>query len=480
MAISAQGIGSGLDVNAIVSQLGAIERQGLKPLQTKASTLQTQLSLYGKIKSQASSLADAAANLALPTAWNAAKATSSNPNAIGVTTTSGALASSLSIEVSQLARAQSSATQAEPAGALIGADGTLTISLGTWTDGATQRTFSADASKTAVNISVASTDTLTTLAEKINSSSAGVTASVLKDGNTERLMMRSTSTGAASGFAISTNATTGSLDRFSLNSPVSTTATDGSSTGMFISQTALSAQVKINGISVSSEKNTIENALPGVTVNLNQVTSTPVEVNVSNDLDSVKSKIQAVLDSYNALNQTLADATKYDAATKKGAPLQGDSMTLGIQSALRGMLGSSSLGSSLYTVLSDVGIERQTDGSLKMNASKMTSALGNLSELQKLFTTNNNDSTTNGFALKVRDFSRGLVAFDGRVTTRTEGIQKSISNNQLDQERVNARADRVEAALRRQYTALDAQMAQMGGLTSFVSSQIAQWNKSTG
>ena len=45
MGISAAGVGSGLDVNSIVTQLVAIEKQSLQPLQTKASTFQAQLSL---------------------------------------------------------------------------------------------------------------------------------------------------------------------------------------------------------------------------------------------------------------------------------------------------------------------------------------------------------------------------------------------------------------------------------------------------
>ena len=487
MAISSQGIGSGIDVNSIVTQLGAIERQGLKPLQAKASTFQSQLSLYGKIKSQASTLGDAAANLSLSSGWSIPKGTSSNSAAVGVTATTGAAASALSVEVSQLARGQSSATVAQTAGAELGSAGTLTISLGTWTDGLTDRTFLEDVTKTAVAVSVVSTDTLATLAEKINAASAGVTASVLKDGDTERLMFRSSSTGAASGFAVA--ASTTELDNFSLKTPVSKSATDGSVSGMFISQTAQSAKVSINGISVTSTTNTLADAVPGVSLSLNQVTTAPAEITITNDLDAVKGKIQAVVDAYNTLNQTLMDATKYDAATKKGAPLQGDSMTLGLQSAMRSMLSSQTLVGTKsdgsggltgdYRTLSSIGIERQTDGSLKVNSSKITTALSTLSDIQKVFTINNSDTGTNGFALKIRDFSRGLVAFDGRVTTRSTGIQKSITNNLSDQDRVNARADRVEASLRKQYTALDTQMSQMGGLTSFVSSQIAQWNKSS-
>jgi flagellar hook-associated protein 2 len=130
--------------------------------------------------------------------------------------------------------------------------------------------------------------------------------------------------------------------------------------------------------------------------------------------------------------------------------------------------------------LSDAGIERQTDGSLKINSTKLTSAMQDTDNLKKLFTANNSDPVTNGFGLKVRDFARGLVAFDGVVTNKSTALQGSITRNSKDQDRVNDRAARVEVQLRKQYNTLDAQMAQMNGLSSYVTAQLAQWNKSTG
>lgn len=84
MAISAPGVGSGLDVNSIVSQLVAIEKQPLTQLQSKATTFQSQLSLYGKVKSQASALGDAAALLAGPTGWNTQKQVPPIPALLGL------------------------------------------------------------------------------------------------------------------------------------------------------------------------------------------------------------------------------------------------------------------------------------------------------------------------------------------------------------------------------------------------------------
>lgn len=464
MAISSQGIGSGLDVNSIVSQLVAIEKQPLQQLQVKASTLKAQLSLYGTVKSQASTFGDMAALLAGASGWNIPKASSSNASAVTVTTSANAAAASISVEVSQLARAQSTGSAGIAAGTAAGASGNLTIELGTWSD-ALPPVFTPGSS---LSVAVDAADTLTAIAAKINATAnVGVTATVLRDGSNERLVIKSNSSGTAAGFRVAAPAVAGSL---SLTNP-----SDGVN---FVGQSAQDAKVKINGVSVVSATNKMTDVLPGVSLQLTQTTSAPVEVTVENDLDAIQKNIQNFVDAYNALNKTLADATKYDAFAKKGGLLQGDSTTVGLQNTLRAILGSSSSGSS-FSRLSEIGIERQADGSLKLNATKLKTAMQDTDNLKKLFATDNSDAATNGFGLKVRDFARGLVASDGQVTNKSTALQGSITRNSTDQDRVSDRAARVEVALRRQYTALDRQMAQMTGLSAYVTAQLAQWNKPT-
>lgn len=463
MTISSTGIGSGLDVKSIVSQLVAIEKQPLVQLQSKASTLQTQLSEYGVIKSQVSTLYDASALLSGPSGWNAQAATSSNPAAVGITADNTASASSFSVEVQQLARAQTTASAAVTAGTAANASGSLNIEIGKWSS---STSFSPASS---VQVSIAATDTVSAIATKINAANAGVTATVLNSGGMDRLVIKSSSTGTAAGFRLNTPADAG-LASLGLTNP---------SDAGFVGQMALDASVKINGVSVSAASNTMANVVPGVTLQLNQVTTAPVDLTVASDTTAIQKNIQSFVDAYNALNQTIADATKYDAATKIGGPLLGDSTTLGIQTTLRSILGSSSTGSS-YAYLTDVGIERQTDGSLKINQTKLSSAMGspaNLANLKSLFTANNGSTTSNGFGVKLRDFTHGLINFDGLVTGKSASIQTAINNNSKDQDNVNTRASKVEAQLLQQYSALDAKMASFTSLNSYVTAQLAVWNK---
>jgi len=477
MAISSQGIGSGLDVNSIVTQLVAIEKQPIKTLQAKATTLQSQLTLYGTIKSQVSALKDAATTLASASSWAVQAATSSNTSAATVSVDSTAASTSFGLDITRLAQAQTTASRSIATGASLGAGagtGQLSIQLGSW-GAAGAGPFVAGAA-TAVTVNVNESDTYATIASAINAANAGVRATVLKIGNTERLSFQSTTSGSDAGFSIASNSGFAALDSLSFTSLANGSE---SASGMESGQVGLNATFKINGVAVESATNTVANVVPGVTLNLAQTTSvgSPVQISVAQDKVALQKSIQAFADAYSALSKTLADSTKYVQGGKSGV-LQGDSTTVGLQSLMRKIIGSSSVGST-YTRLSEVGLEQQADGSLKLNTTKLTTAMGDLSNLQKLFTTNNSNTATNGFGLKLRDLASGLLASDGTVSNKSTALQGAITRNGDEQDRISVRAAMVEKQLRAQYSALDAQMARMSGLSSYVTAQLAQWNKSS-
>lgn len=470
MSISSTGVGSGLDVNSIVSQLVAIEKQPLKTLQTKSTTFQSQLSAYGTIKSQVSALGDAASTLASASNWSVQKASSSS-TAVTATATTSASQTAFTISVSQLSRAQTTASRSLASGATLGTageTGALTFNLGSWATGS----FVGSGSPITVS-GVNGDDSLAAIAAKINAASAGVSATVLKSGSQERLVFKASNTGEAAGFQVSSDGGFTGLASLSFND-LSTAAE--SSSGMQLGQTGLNANLTINGVAIESASNTLSDVVPGVTLKLNQTTSTPADVTIETDQEQVQKNIQTFVDSYNALTKTLTSTTRYVSGGVSGV-LQGDSTTIGLQKVLRSMVSSISSGSS-YSRLTDVGLEQQTDGTLKINQTKLTSALADMSNLQTLFTKNNSDTTTNGFGLKFKDFSQGLIASDGTVTNKSTSIQGAIKRNTTEQDRVNDRAARVEKQLRQQYSALDVKMAQMTSLGSYVTAQLAQWNKS--
>ena len=483
--ISSVGIGSGLDVKSIVTQLVALEKQPLKSLQVKATNFQSQVSAFAQIQSEFSALSDVAQRISAPGAWSARTTSSSNTAAATITATSTTAATSFTLDVDALAQVQSVSSAQLGTGQAIGA-GTLTLQLGSWTGGGS--TFMPAASGP-VKVTVTATDKVVDIAAKINAAGAGVVATAFFDGKQDRLVLRSKETGEAAGFQMKV---TKAVNDFSGNEVgLSRLAFDPAAGAFGMAQAGLpvqygqNAQVRINGLAVTSATNTLENNIPGVTIKLLATTTTnfgPGEtrssatMRISEDVTLAVKNVSDFVTAYNTLNKTLTELTKFDSATKTGALFQGDSSVVGLQTVLRNMASSISAGGGAYQRLSDIGLERQLDGSLVIKTPKLSLAANNGTALQALFTTNNNNPLSNGFALKFDALSRGVLASSGAVTNKAAALQREIQRNSDAQEKVNERAAVVEARLNKQYSALDARMAQLTALNAFVAQQVTLWN----
>jgi flagellar hook-associated protein 2 len=472
MAISSTGLGSGLDVTSIISQLSALEKQPLKALQTKATNLQTQLSTVGIIQSQVSTLSAAATKLGSVLNWKGATTTSSNTAAVSATAATGAAATIYSVEVSKLAKSQSLAlpttvgSTALPTATEQLGYGTLSIKVG---------------SKAAVDINIADGQgTLTQIAAKINAvSGLGVSASVISDGSGKvNLMLRATDTGSDGAFTVT--ATEGTGGTVSVPSNLSRLSYTTGNFAMAQNQAAQNAEATINGVAVTSSKNTLTEVIDGLSLTLSQVTTAPVEVTVAKDTASIAKNVQDFIAAYNALNATLSAATAYDAGTKSAGPLQGDSVATGLQKALRSLVGSTSVTGSTLSRLADVGITSKLGGDLELDSKKLTSAFSDLPNLQLLFTNFSGEDSKNGFGLRIKNFANGLLAATGTVTNKTNAVKKAIDLNSTEQTKVNTRASNLETRLKAQYAALDTKMASLTALNSYVAQQVTTWNKSNG
>ena len=113
-------IGGSIDVGSIVSQLMAVERQPLSRLQEQQKSYQSKLSAFGQLQSAMSKLQDAATALTKSSTFSATTASAGDTKAFTVSSTASAQTGSYNIEVSQLARAQRTATSATTAPDLSG------------------------------------------------------------------------------------------------------------------------------------------------------------------------------------------------------------------------------------------------------------------------------------------------------------------------------------------------------------------------
>lgn len=285
--ITSAGLGSGIDVESLITQLMSLEKQPITKLQAKDKSYDTKLSAFGTLKSQLSSLQTAAESISTKSTYAVYKATIADTAVASAVAGSSAKAGSYQLEVNSLATSQVAMSASKPNGYTF-ATGTLTIATG---------------SKT-TNISItAGNNSMTGMRDAINAANAGVTASLVTDvsGDTS-LKIASTNTGTSNAFTL-----TGiGLDFDPSNIPGS-----GAEIYAADSYAATNAQFKINGTSYVRQSNYVTNAIGGVSLSLS-ATNTGHPTTLSISQSSTKS-------SFSSYKTSVADSTIASAAAGSGA-----------------------------------------------------------------------------------------------------------------------------------------------------------------
>ncbi len=473
MLISSPGIGSGLDVNSIVSQLVAIERQPIRQLQTQASRLQTQISAFGKVQSTLSTLRDASVKLSTAATFQASTATSSDTATLGASATSGALSGNFSVLVSRLAQTQTLASAASAGATTSLGSGVLRIELGDFDS--VPAVPKAGAAAVDITIDPAKSS-LADVRDQINAAGAGVAASIVNDVSGSRLVLRSAATGQENGFRVQVlnDADGNTGDAAGLSALAFDPAAGGISV-MARSQTAANAQATINGIAVESTSNTLAGTIEGMTLNLRKLGQ--AEVVVEPDTEALKKSVDDFVTAYNESIKLLRAQTSFDPTSKVAGPLQGDRSGSAMLSQLRGLFTGNGGISTVFTRMADVGLNLDTDGMVKVDDTKLKAALANGPELQKLFANADTVTPANaGFGNRLQAWLNLSLNTDGTLESRTQSLQARVRNNEQAQARLEDRVARTEVRLQRQYTALDTRMGQLTGLSSFVTQQLTLLN----
>lgn len=242
-------------------------------------------------------------------------------------------------------------------------------------------TFEQDGSQLSGSVVIDSTNnTLQGIRDAINKAALGVTATIVSDGSAtpNHLVLQSSKTGASTTIKLTVDGGDVALTDLLGYDPAGVQ-------NLKQNTAAQSTQLDVNGIAVSSATNSISGAIQGVSLTVGAVGS--ANLTVSKDSAAVKSGVEAFVKAYNDLNKAIKDLSSYDASTKKGGVLLGDSATQNIQSQVRKQLTTSITGlSGNLTTLSQVGITFQKDGTLALNSAKLSSAISdNFADVGKLF-----------------------------------------------------------------------------------------------
>ncbi len=477
--ITSLGIGSGIDINTIVTQLVAVESRPIAQLKTVAGKLNTQISAFGKLQSLLSGLQDAANALTGSSLWTRSTATSSNEAAVSIVGGGNATPGNYAVTVSALAAPQTlaSATPFAAATDLVGA-GTLTFETGSWNNASPPTAFTPKAGASAVTVAVTASDTLQTLRDKINAAGAGVSASIVTDASGSRLALRSSTSGVANGFRVTAADADGNNTDASGLSRVAFDPAAGAN-GMSYALAASNARATVNGIAVESASNDLTGVVEGMTLRLRQLTTGNVDIGVTSDRQAVKDAVQKFADAYNALAREITEQTKYDPTSKVGGPLQGDSAVGSLLGRLRGVINGVSGATATLTRLSDIGLQFQRDGTLTVDSAKLDGAVADLATLKKALANSDALAPANdGFMRRFASVASQALGVDGVLTTRQEGLRQLVKKNQEQQDRYEDRIERYRERLVAQFSAMDANLSKLNALQSYVTTQLAALQKS--
>ena len=380
-SISSAGVGSGLDIEGIISSLMAAERSPLTKVAQEKTAINTKVSIYGIIKNSFADLKTASEKLTNLSNLYPLKATSADEKMVSASATGSSATGSYNLEISQLAKAQSiAAPRVATSDTTIGT-GSLTITLGTYDT--TGNTFTANAGKTPVVINIGTgQQTLEGVKQAINNADAGVTASIVNDGQGARLVVTSKDTGLENGFQITAadsdgnNSDLNGLSKLAFDPTAALPAGDGTqATFLEMAQNAL---FKINNLPVSKASNTVSDAVEGLTLNLKAVTTTPIKVGVALDDSTLKTTLDGFVSAYNKIRGNLKDQQQKDATlSKETTP---SNLERGLRNILRETLGTYNLS------LADVGLSFSKDGVLSLSKTKLDEAIASdPAVLEKIF-----------------------------------------------------------------------------------------------
>lgn len=463
---SIPGVSTGIDWNSLVNSIVTADLQ-------PATHMQAQIDAGTKRKTALASLGTQLQ--ALQAAADALKAGSSGPAfasfavsapgtdaagraTLAATADATATPGSYDVTVNALAAAEKrTGGVGFAAGATLPTSGSFSLT----------RSDASGASTTLGTIAVTGSSTLASVRDAVNALNtgnppSGVSASIITvaDGD-QRLVLTATSPGAANGFSLADDGSgvLGSLglDPAGANPPTIRAASD--------------AKLTVDGVAITRSTNTVQDAVPGVTLTLGTLGDTTVDV--TRNAKTASDAAQTFVDDYNKIVATL------QSQTAPGQPLAGDTLARGLRSALASTLltpattgagGAPGVAPDL-TTLGALGITVQKDGTIALDTATFQSVTGGrLSDVTALL------------ADRMGAISSSLGTTAAPVTGQLDVRGRSIddSNARLQQriDDLNSREDKKRTALLAQYSKYEAAIGTLQALQTNMASQFASLNKS--
>lgn len=449
--IQAPGIGSGLDVNDIVTKLMEIERQPIESLTTKKSFINAQISAYGSLKSKVADFQTAMDNLSSPEKFQVYQGSSGNESVFTTSVTSNAVAGNYNIEVVSLAERDKIATKGYTDSNTAVGEGTLNISIG------------SESFELTID---SSNNTLAGIRDAINNSAdnTGVSATIVTGDDGARLVLSSEETGVDNALRINVTDSDGNNTDETGLSALAYNPEGGVEFRAAIS-TAQNAQIRVDGFDVTSNTNTITGAIDGVTINAASMGSSTL--NVTRDDEQILESVEAFATAFNALRSEINK--------QRDGQLEADSTLLTLERQIFDVLNAgSSIEGSSFSYLIEAGVSIDKNGVMAVDSDRITDIMNtDFDSFTSLFASENG-----GFAAKLSTLADGWLNDNGLIDSREDGLKTQVEGIDDQILRLEDRMISVEERIRAQFTALDTLVSSLNNTSNFLTQQLASLNNS--
>lgn len=450
--ISFDGLATGINATETVDKLIEVEGRPKTLKEAEKTRLENQRDAWRDANTKLLALREATRNLWHSKNWATLSITSSNDGVLTATSTSSAKAGTYTLSVEKLAlNGQSASKQFDASTSAVGT-GVFTVAVGDKT---------ADVTITAGN------NTLSGIADAINATDLGVTASVVKDGAKYRLLVSSDATG------VENDAKLTSVSGDVLGNLALTTV-----------QAAQDAVVKFgsdgagsSALTVTSPTNKVDSLIQGVTLNL--VSASPGEaitLTTKRDASVPQDAIQKFVDAYNDVQDFITQVTKYDTTTQTASVLQSDPSIRTIADRLRSALTMSVATGGDFKTLRAVGITLSDAGSLEFDSDKLaTSMAQDYAAVEKLF------RDDNGVAKHVDEYLRNVtMPLAGLADMRQSALDEQIRQAQERIDDMQKRLDARREALLLKFSGMESAVSSFNNQGNYLATQISGLNKNWG
>lgn len=438
--ITFSGLASGIDTDAIVTQLIELERQPITRLENDKSYLNSRLSAFSAFEEKLNALKSVFEDLDTSDELRSYSATTASEEYFTVTASSSADAGSYDIEVINLAQVQKD------------------VSIG-YASSSEENFTAGTVTINGIDIAIGDGDSLGTIVDKINEANGGetptgVSAALINDGTTNGYRI------VLSGDDASTTIT----------ASASGVSADGVALSFSTTQPAQQASINVDGINIVSDNNTISGALPGVTLTLLKpnITGETTHLGVDVDAEAVKEKIEAFATAYNDIVNFIGEQKESSWANDSG--LQSPRRRL--QSFLSTTIGVSGSFQSLVAIGAKTN---KDDGTISFDSAKLNDAIANdLESVEKLFL---GEDGVEGIAEKFTSYLDGITdSADGIYASRKKSTESSIRSIDEQIERIELRLEKREQIMREQFYNLELLMSQMNSTSNYLSQQMTMLN----